>query len=90
MKPCYYKVKTACGGHDQGDILEALVVVKERADIGMRRALVLIPGKTVCCPCLVICDQDGTHKRKPLFVETNDDAYINLTPKQAQAFDAMK
>ena len=87
MKPCYYKVKTVCGEYDQGDILDAFLVVQER---GMRRALLLVPScDKMCCPSLVMCDSDGTHKRKPLFVEKDDDSFINLTTKQAQMFEVL-
>ena len=82
MKSCYYKVASTCGSLDQGDIIEAVEIVKDG-----RRALILLPSETHHCPCLVMCRQDSTHKRKRLWVEAHQGAWVNLTEKQVEALN---
>ncbi len=87
MKSCYYKVNSVCGYSNTGDIVEAYEICKERtSDINVR-ALILLPKTKDECGCIVICYKDGTHKQKRLWVEVNNDSYLNLTNKQTKQLE---
>jgi hypothetical protein len=81
-KKIKYKVLSACGDADVGDILDGFLIFKSTSN-GV--AIIFLPKNgPYSCGCLIMC-----RKNHGNYEEINQESYINLTNQDNKLIDSL-